>query len=32
MLSKVITIIYSGDLDFKASELTAPKLSKKGLL
>ena len=32
VLSKVITIVYSGDTDFKASTLTAPKLSKKGLL
>ena len=32
VLSKVITIIYSGDPDFRASTLTAPKLSKKGLL
>ena len=27
-----ITAIYSGDTDFVASGLTAPKLSKKGLL
>jgi hypothetical protein len=32
VLSKVITVVYSGDTDFKASTLTAPKLSKKGLL
>ena len=32
VLSKVITIVYTGDTDFKASMLTAPKLSKKGLL
>ena len=31
VLSKVITIVYSGDTDFRASMLTAPKLSKKGL-
>ena len=31
VLSKVITIIYSGDTDFITSTLTAPKLSKKGL-
>ncbi len=32
VLSKVITVLYSGDTDFVASTLTAPKLSKKGLL
>jgi hypothetical protein len=32
VLSRVITIVYSGDADFKASMLTAPKLSKKGVL
>ncbi len=32
VLRKVITIVYSGDTDFRASTLTAPKLSKKGLL
>ena len=32
VLRKVITIIYSGDTDFRASTLTAHKLSKKGLL
>jgi Bacterial Ig-like domain (group 3) len=32
VLSKVITIVYSGDTDFRASTLTVPKVSKKGLL
>ena len=32
VLKQVITVIYSGDTDFMASTLTAPKLSKKGLL
>ena len=32
VLGEVITIVYSGDIDFLASTLTAPKLSKKGLL
>ncbi len=31
VLSKVITIVYSGDTDFSMSTLTAPKLSKHGL-
>jgi predicted outer membrane repeat protein len=32
VLRQAITIIYSGDTDFKASVLTTPKLSKTGLL
>jgi Bacterial Ig-like domain (group 3) len=32
VLKQVITIIYSGGADFTASTLTAPKLSKKGVL
>ena len=32
VLNQPITIIYSGDTDFKASMLTTPKLSKTGLL
>jgi large repetitive protein len=32
VLRKVITIFYSGDPDYKASTLTAPKLRKNGLL
>jgi hypothetical protein len=32
VLKKVVTVVYSGDPDFTASLLTAPKLSKKGLL
>ncbi len=32
VLRKVITIVYSGDTDFRASTLTAHKLSKKGLI
>ena len=32
VLSKMITVVYSGDADFQASTVTAPKLSKKGLL
>jgi hypothetical protein len=32
VLSKVITIVYSGDTNFEASTLTAPKLPKNGLL
>ena len=31
VLGKAITIVYSGDADFEASTLTAPKLSKKGV-
>jgi trimeric autotransporter adhesin len=32
VLGKVITVLYSGDTNFRASTFTAPKLSKKGLL
>ena len=32
VLGKVITIVYSGDANFEASRLAAPKLSKKGVL
>ena len=32
VLGKAITIVYSGDANFEASMLAAPKLSKKGLL
>ena len=32
VLGKAITIVYSGDANFEASTLAAPKLSKKGLL
>ena len=32
VLKKVVTVIYSGDTNFVASTLTAPKLTKKGLL
>jgi recombinational DNA repair protein RecT len=32
VLGEAITIVYSGDANFKASTLAAPKLSKKGLL
>ncbi len=32
VLGKAITIVYSGDPDFKASTATPPKLSRKGLL
>jgi hypothetical protein len=32
VLGKVLTIIYSGVPDFTSSSLTAPKLTKKGLL
>ena len=32
VLGKAITIVYSGDANFEASTLSAPKLSKKGLL
>ena len=32
VLRKVITIVYSGDPDFEASTLTAPKLRKNGRL
>ena len=32
VLKQVITVIYSGNTDFIASTLTAPKLSKKGIL
>jgi hypothetical protein len=31
VLSKVITVVYSGDADFRTSMWTAPKLSTKGL-
>ena len=30
VLGKAITIVYSGDTNFEASTLAAPKLSKKG--
>ena len=32
VLGKAITIIYSGDANFEASTLAAPKLSKKGVV
>ena len=32
VLGKAITIVYSGDANFEASTLAAPKLSKNGLL
>ena len=32
VLGKAITIVYSGDANFAASMLAAPKLSKKGML
>jgi hypothetical protein len=32
VLSQVITIVYGGDTDFETSTLTAPKLSKNGLI
>jgi Bacterial Ig-like domain (group 3) len=32
VLGNVITVLYSGDTDFQSSMLTAPKLSKTGLL
>ena len=32
VLGKAITIVFSGDTNFEASTLAAPKLSKKGLL
>ena len=31
VLGKAITVVYSGDANFQASTLAAPKLSKKGL-
>jgi hypothetical protein len=31
VLNKPITIIYSGDPDYRASTLTTPKLTQKGL-
>ncbi len=32
VLGKAITIVFSGDVNFEASTLSSPKLSKKGLL
>ena len=32
VLQKTITIVYSGDADFRASTMTTPKLTRKTIL